>query len=179
MPYVTYNLCRACTAGREGQRSPWAKVAMETTSGCTTLLFAALTHLKAELSRISLCAASVLLLYFLTLLCSFSSLCFLSTHTHTDVDMQRHLHTCVPADTYMSMHSYKHTGQNPHPCNYIYGIHTQTAIVICTAVTLDQIRKFSQRTFVCTGSLKPETVQYLVVQQILNSYVTFMFLLYF
>ncbi len=122
VPYVTYNLCSACTAGREGQRSPWAKVAMGTTSGCSALLFAALTHLKAELYRISLCHSCILLLYFLTLLCSFSSLCFLSTHTHTDAYMQWHLDTGMHADTYMSLHSHKHTRRHPHP--YTHGIHT-------------------------------------------------------
>lgn len=65
VPYVTYNLCSACTAGREGQWSPWAKVAMGTTSGCSTLLLACLTHLKAERPTISLFQARLLLLYFL------------------------------------------------------------------------------------------------------------------
>lgn len=97
VPYVTYNLCSACTAGREGQRSPWAKVAMGTTSRCSSLsLSAALTHLKAELSRISLCQARILLLYFLTLLCSFSSLCFLSpcTQQRLQAEALGHLHAC-------------------------------------------------------------------------------------
>lgn len=64
MPYVTYNLCPACSAGRGGQRSPWAEVVMGTTSGSFTpslppslprSLLAAIAHLKAELSGISLC----------------------------------------------------------------------------------------------------------------------------
>lgn len=73
MPYVTYNLCPACTTWQEGQWSPRAKVAMETTSGCSLLLFAAFTRLRAELFKISLCWACILLLYFPTLLYSFSS----------------------------------------------------------------------------------------------------------
>ena len=53
---------------------------MGTTSGCSPPLFAALTHLTAELFKISLCQAHILLLYFPTLLFSSRSLCYFSMH---------------------------------------------------------------------------------------------------
>lgn len=69
---------------------------MGTTSGCCVLLFVALTHLRAELSRISLRQACILLLYFLTLLCT-SALSVPSPNT--DVYMEWHWDTCVHAYT--------------------------------------------------------------------------------
>lgn len=72
-----------------------AKVAMGTTSAAALLLFAALAHLKAELSRISLCQACVILLHFLTLQFHYPLLA-----THLNTHTQTHIHNWVEKCVY-------------------------------------------------------------------------------
>lgn len=146
VPYVTYNLYFACTAGQEGQRSPWAKVAMGTTSGCSPVLFAVLTHLKAELSRISLCQARILLLYFLTLLCSFTSLCFPSTHRRLHEEALGLLLACW----HIHVYAWTQTHSTTSPPKHTY-THTPT------------LRMFSHRTFLCKSLLNKANDQFLEV----------------
>lgn len=77
-----------------GQRLSW-----ERPLDAPLLLSAALTHLRAELSRISLCQGCILLLYFLTLLCSFGSLCSLSPHMPTFTSTGIWIVACMLTET--------------------------------------------------------------------------------
>lgn len=114
VPYVTYNLCSACSAEREGQWSPWAKVAMGTTSGCSAPLCAAIAYLKAELSGISLCQASIFsALLPHSLLQVFFSAPSVSSHTQQTV-------TCRGGCMHACLHTPTHTGQHTHSVYFFF-----------------------------------------------------------
>lgn len=117
-------------AGGGGQWSPWAKVAMGTTSGCSALFFAALTHLRAELSRISLCQASFLLLYFLTLLCAVlvPSVSSPLTHRHLHALAFGHLHACWQIYVYALPQTHRTTPPPRHTHTYMVDTHKHTSL---------------------------------------------------
>lgn len=104
MPYVTYNLFSSCTVGRQGQRFPWAKVAMGTTSGCSALC-------SARTSQ-----GGIIRDFFMSgpkFFCSISSLCAvqfplpllpLSSQTHLHTDTHTHTRWAIWILAFMPTH---------------------------------------------------------------------------